>query len=459
VARDLRSRLRRIQEARKEGKAAPAEGPRAGSGAAAGDAAGAGFVLPAFGSEWSPGGPFTLTRLVSPEPPPALPGGLPAALSILIPDLIPYGRDWGPPDISGLLFFDLETTGLSGGAGILAFLAAFGRFVRDGRGAGSGLCLQISQYLLLDYPGEGEFLAAALAELERPAPSGGPPLLLTYNGKSFDSQILKIRCRMNGLRPPEYYHADLLHPCRRLWKRVLPGCSQGEIETAVLGLDRAGDIPGALAPEIWFSFLKTGEAGDLLKICDHNLRDISGLAAIFAALTRVVLDPAAAPETYRVDLENLALRWFYAAEGRGPFREYAAGEAAGPEQRRAEELLTLAADRACPRAAALRAKTLFRRGQAAEGRARLRLLAEGDFPEEVRAAALRSLAIDAEWRLKDPALALAYTDQFFSVRKNVQPGITGDILKRRERLSQKIQGGSPLPRGSGGNHEHQTHDD
>jgi uncharacterized protein YprB with RNaseH-like and TPR domain len=453
VARDLRSRLRRIQEARKEGRAAPAEGPRAGPGAVAG------FELPALGPEWSPAGPFALKRQVSPEPSPALPGGLPAALPILIPDLIPYSRDWGPPDFSGLLFFDLETTGLSGGAGTLAFLAAFGRFVRDGRGAGSGLSLRISQYLLLDYPGEGEFLAAALAELEKPVPSGRPPLLVTYNGKSFDSQILKIRCLMNGLRPPEYYHADLLHPCRRLWKRVLPGCSQGEIETAVLGIDRAGDIPGALAPEIWFSFLKTGETGDLLKICDHNLRDISGLAAVFAALARVALDPAAAPETYRVDLETLALRWFYAAGGRGPFREYAAGEAAGPEQRRAEELLSLAADRACPRAATLRAKTFFRRGQAAEGRARLRLLAEGDFPEAVRAAALRSLAIDAEWRLKDPALALAYTERLFSQKKNIQTGITGDILKRRERLSQKIQSGSPHPHGYGGVHEHQTHDD
>ena len=437
MARDLRSRLRRIQEARKEGRAAPAEGLRTGSEAAAGNAAG--FAPSALGPEWRLAGPFTLKRLVSPEPSPALTGGLPAALPVLIPDLLPYGRDRGPPEAEDLLFFDLETTGLSGGAGTVAFLAAFGRFVpeaalRRGR-------IRVSQYLLTDYPGEPEFLAAVLAELETPAPSGRPPLVVTYNGKSFDSQILKIRCLMNGLRPPAYSQADLLHPCRRLWKRVLPNCSQGEIEAAVLGLDRTGDIPGALAPEIWFSFLKTRETGELLKICDHNLRDIGGLAALFAALARVAEDPAAAPETYRVDLENLALRWFYAAEGRGPFREYAAGEAAGPEQRRAEALLTLAADRDCPRAAWVWAKELFRRGRAEEGRRRLRLLVEGDFPEEVRAAALRSLAIDSEWRLKDPVLALAYTEQLFFLKKNVQTGITGDILKRRERLSQKIQSG------------------
>jgi hypothetical protein len=235
---------------------------------------------------------------------------------------------------------------------------------------------------------------------------------------------------MNGLRPPEYDLLDLLHPCRRLWKRVLPNCSQGEIETSVLGLDRTGDIPGALAPEIWFSFLKTGETGELLKICDHNLRDISGLTALFAALARIAHDPVRAPETWRVDLENLALRWFYAWGNE-------AGEAAGPERWRAEELMVLAVERACPKAASLWAAELFRRGRAEEGRTRFLALAEGEYPEEIRAAAYRALAVDAEWRLKDPALALAYTEYFFQ-QNYLRPRIKQDIIKRRERLLKKL---------------------
>jgi uncharacterized protein YprB with RNaseH-like and TPR domain len=431
----------------------PAEGPQAEAARAAGKgAAERGGLARALGPEWSSAGALSVVRGIPARPSPVIPGELPGALHILLPDLIPYSRDRGPPDLFDLRFFDLETTGISGGAGTVAFLAAFGRFVpekgppdaRSGSAAplasapGSVARLQVRQYLLLDYPGEGEFLEAVLAELQAPAPSGRPPLLVTYNGKTFDTQILKIRCLMNGLKPPEYYHADLLHPCRRLWKRVLSHCSQGEIETAVLGLDRSGDLPGALAPEQWFSFLKNGETGGLLRVCDHNLRDIRGLAAIFAALTRIAEDPAAA-ETYRVDLESLALRWFYACRREPPAENAGgrAGTAAAAERRRAEELLALAAERACPRAAFLWAGELFRRGRAEEGRVLLRSLTEAPYPEEAKAAAYRALAVDAEWRLKDPALALWYTEYFLS-QKHLRARIKQDIMKRRERLRNKL---------------------
>ena len=49
-----------------------------------------------------------------------------------------------------LLFFDLETTGLSGGAGNLCFLIGIGRLLED--------LLEIQQVFLSDFPGEPEFL-------------------------------------------------------------------------------------------------------------------------------------------------------------------------------------------------------------------------------------------------------------------------------------------------------------
>jgi hypothetical protein len=238
---------------------------------------------------------------------------------------------------------------------------------------------------------------------------------------------------MNGIRPPEYGHLDLLHPSRRLWKRVLPNCSQGEIETSILGLDRSGDIPGALAPDIWFSFLKTGETGDLKKICDHNIRDIGGLAALFAAFARIAGDPVAALDCYRVDPENLALRWFYALRG----REKGSGpKPSAEEQALGERLLSIAADRGCPRAVYLRARELFRRGRPEEGRTRLLALLEGNYPPETQAAACRALAVDAEWHLEDPPLALDFTERFLSLGK-VPKALEGDMLKRRERLLRK----------------------
>jgi len=204
--------------------------------------------------------------------------GLPPVLAIIVPDLAK--RELPVP--GDFLFFDLETTGLSGGAGTVAFLAAFGRLLFNGE-----LC--ITQYLLLDYPGENDFLEAVLNEFKNKQ-----QVIVSYNGKSFDSQILKTRCLMNGIKPPEYFHADLLHPARRLWKRIIFDCSQGSIETKIIGLDRSGDIPGALAPEIWFEFLKTGKTERLMGICDHNKADISGLVSILAVMISIAFDPFSA---------------------------------------------------------------------------------------------------------------------------------------------------------------------
>ncbi|MBL8968594.1 MAG: hypothetical protein JNG85_16435, partial [Spirochaetaceae bacterium] len=66
----------------------------------------------------------------------------------------------GPPapmPATNLRFFDLETTGLSGGSGTVAFLAAVGR-VKDGS-------FSVVQFFLEDYPGEPVWLAALLEEL------------------------------------------------------------------------------------------------------------------------------------------------------------------------------------------------------------------------------------------------------------------------------------------------------
>ncbi|MDR2965717.1 MAG: ribonuclease H-like domain-containing protein [Treponema sp.] len=200
---------------------------------------------------------------------------LPKLLPVIVSDLA--GR--ALPKIKDFLFFDLETTGLSRGHGTVAFLAAFGRFVPEDK-------LKITQYLLLDYSGENDFLEAVLGEFKNKK-----SVIVTYNGKCFDSPILKTRCLVNRIKPPEYLHADLLYPARRLWKKIISSCSQVSVETNILGIDRDDDIPGALAPEIWFEFLKTGRTDRLLGICDHNTADISGLAKMLSAMISIAQDP------------------------------------------------------------------------------------------------------------------------------------------------------------------------
>jgi hypothetical protein len=365
----------------------------------------------------------------------------PRALSVLIPDLLRYAGS-GVPEPGDLVFFDLETTGLSGGAGTVAFLAAFGRFtpIRDQRdaagparppkaaGAPPGFRLQIDQYLLLDYPGEYDFLGALLPEFRK---TGGPPLAVTYNGKSFDSQILRTRCLMNGIAPPVYYHADLLHPARRLWRRVLPSCSQGEIETAVLGLDRTADVPGALAPDIWFSFLRSGDGGTLSGICDHNVRDILGLASLFSALGHIAGNPLETGKAYRADMASLALRWREAARG-GPARE----KGTGPGLRETAEELLAAAGKDHPEVTYIQGLDLIRDGSLREGRRRLRSLLGGTIPPRVRAAAYRTLAVDAEWRLRDLKAALDYVGAALDLDV-IGEGLKTEFRRRRDRLNQK----------------------
>jgi hypothetical protein len=278
----------------------------------------------------------------------------------------------------------------------MAFLGAFGRLVPLAAGGQKrAVCdLFITQYLLLDYPGENDFINALLGEFERRKNT----VVATFNGKSFDSQILKTRCLMNGIIPPEYRHADLLYPARRLWKRLLPDCSQGTIETNVLSIDRTGDIPGAMAPDIWFAFLKNGEAEPLLGICEHNRRDIAGLAAIFAAMIRIAGDPLVAAKKINFDLEALSLRWYEMTHSRNEkFRQF--GDTG-------KKLLRHTAETACPLCELQYGLVLLRTRKYDEGRKWLYRSASEDRPLPVRITAFRALAIDSEHRLKDPGSAL-----------------------------------------------------
>ncbi len=173
-----------------------------------------------------------------------------------------------------LVFFDLETTGLSHGAGTVAFMAGVARFAETG--------LRIKQILLADYPGEADFLMR-FAEL-----AGDNPILVSFNGKCFDSQILFTRFMMNGIKPAfimqSGMHLDLLFPSRRLWKAEFGSCRLSVLEERILGVIRIGDLPGSEAPDAWFDYVRSGMTGRLLAIGDHNREDCVSLARLLFAL-------------------------------------------------------------------------------------------------------------------------------------------------------------------------------
>jgi hypothetical protein len=350
---------------------------------------------------------MTLSRRELRRLPIPVPQAPPRDLGILAPDF----HDLSDP--ASLLFFDLETTGLSGGAGTLAFLAAFGRLVKTGApgldsgpspGAGDLWGISLTQYLLLDYPGEGDFLEAVRGEFLDEFQA------VSYNGKNFDAQILKNRWLVNGIVPAEYPHGDLLYPARRLWKGVLPDCSQGTIEREILGLSRDGDVGGAFAPEIWFNFLRNGETGPLLRVCDHNVRDILGLASLFACLCAIAQEPREARRKYRAEGERLALLWSCAARQGGADAELA------------RDLLEAAAGEGCPRACRLLAMELeWGRGAG---------LSSGALP--------RALPKVPD-RAPDLSRALSLTERALERGEgSLGEGLRKDLEKRRERLLKKL---------------------
>ncbi|MDR0663718.1 MAG: ribonuclease H-like domain-containing protein [Spirochaetaceae bacterium] len=359
-------------------------------------------------------GSFTLKRTLSvriAEPPHPV---FSEILAALVPCLA--GID-SRLKVEDLIFFDIETTGLSGGAGTAAFLAGFGRF-----GGGNYRDLKVEQYLLLDYPGEADFLRQITAALDDGEET---PVIVSYNGKSFDSQIIKNRCLVNGMPPPLFCrHADLLHTARCLWKKILPSCSQSAVEKNILNMERRGDTDGARAPDIWFSFLKTNDASELLGICRHNVLDIAGLASIFSVLTHIAHAPEKIGERYSADTEALALRVRRFRLRHGVTR----AEITELETR----LLEKAAAGGATLAMFLLGKRLLQNKRYDEARSILENAAQKN-SGAVSAAADRLLAVDSEWRMRDMELALYYAERTLA-RPNAGSTLIADTQKRRERL-------------------------
>jgi uncharacterized protein YprB with RNaseH-like and TPR domain len=198
------------------------------------------------------------------------------------------------------LFLDTETTGLAGGTGTYAFLIGLAWWDAGG--------LQLEQLFMRDFSEEYsvlEELAARLAER---------PVLVTFNGKSFDWPLLENRFTMTRSIPTPRLaaHLDLLHPARALWKLRLGTVRLVDLERHVLdaprlGWNRDGDIASAMIPQYYFDYLRGGPAEPLVGVARHNQMDLRGLAALYGKID-AMLDTQApsAAEPNSVDLFGLS---------------------------------------------------------------------------------------------------------------------------------------------------------
>jgi len=346
----------------------------------------------------------------------------------------------GVPTSGPLLFFDLETTGLSGGAGTLAFLVGCGFFDADG--------FHTHQFFLSGYEAERQLLDALAALTKR---FNG---LVTFNGRTFDVPLIETRYQFHRLESPfaEMPHFDMLHPARKLWRRRNVGqpshrerwsegrpgdgasCALGALEEAILGVERVGDVPGFEIPSRYFNYLRTGDLEPLAAVFEHNRLDLLSLAALTAIAARMAGEgPAGAPSPH----EALAMGRIYVRLGRWDEADACFTRAAGlgeaPWDARSIDCEI--------RADALRHLALERRRQhryeeAAEAWRHLLEAGAGPaFTQEAR----RALAIHHEHRVRDLDEARRQAERALALE---QDPVEAEALRHRlARLNRKLTGG------------------
>ena len=174
-------------------------------------------------------------------------------------------------------FLDTETTGLSGGAGTLAFLIGVGVWRDD------HLALHL---IFMRDPAEEPAALRYLAEILATATG-----LVTFNGLGFDVPILESRFVLNRLSPGwmALPHLDLLPVARQLWRDHLPSRRLIALEEEILAVARAEtDLPSWMIPGLYRQYLRTGDAREMARIFYHNRVDVLSFVTLLAHTGRML---------------------------------------------------------------------------------------------------------------------------------------------------------------------------
>lgn len=176
-----------------------------------------------------------------------------------------------------LFFFDTETTGLGGGVGNTIFLLGHAQ-IQEER-------VVVRQHILPRPGSEIPLYSSFLEKVDYTT-------LVTYNGKAFDWPQVKSRhtlIRNHVPKLPQFGHFDLFHASRRIWKHKLDRLKLSVVEKEVLDIHRVDDVPGFLAPMIYFDFVETQNPEGMMGILKHNELDILSLITLYTHLTYQLL--------------------------------------------------------------------------------------------------------------------------------------------------------------------------
>jgi hypothetical protein len=316
------------------------------------------------------------------------------------------------------IFLDIETTGLSGGAGTVAFLVGCGCFDLG--------AFQIHQFLLPSYAAERALLAAVADSV------AGAGCLVTYNGKTFDLPVMETRWLFHRMPPPleEKAHLDMLHTARRLWRdREAPqGCNLSVLERDLFGVRRTGDVPGFEIPSRYFRFLRTGDPAPLETVLEHNRLDLVSLAAVTARAAAIAHggSPACRDGRERLAAGRLLERAGRFAAAERCYRDATADADAG-----------VRADAWCRLAIRLRRERRF-----AEAADAWRQVLASASPGSIGALARQALAVHMEHRTGDldgaRTLALEALFDLDEAGGSGAPGSNHSLPRRREDLRYRL---------------------
>ncbi|WP_409288885.1 ribonuclease H-like domain-containing protein [Peribacillus sp. SCS-37] len=310
-------------------------------------------------------------------------------------------------DITDMFFFDTETTGLGGGAGNTIFMLGYAFFHENG--------VTVRQHIL---PHPGAEIPLYHSFLEKVDYN----TLVTYNGKAFDWPQLKTRhtlIRDHVPKLPEYGHFDLYHGSRRLWKNELDRVKLSNVEKEILGIEREDDVPGYLAPIIYFDFIERKDPDGLFGIIRHNEWDVLTLITLYTHLSMLLL------QKYGGERPSLEIARWYMGLG---------------EKETAKNAYTrvLEGEDEGERAAALHALAFQwkREGKEREASDAWKTVCEQGTPKERREAYIE-LAKIYEHSKKEYHEALIMTEKAQAIETNNQSKGWQDLQKRLGRLKKK----------------------
>ena len=346
------------------------------------------------------------------------------------------------PCRDGLLFIDLETTGLAGGAGTYAFLVGCAWF--------DGGSFRVRQYLMSN-PMVEKSMLAAIAEL-----AGAAGTVVTYNGKTFDLPLIETRYLFHRLETPfaGLPHVDMLHPARRLWRGHgadgaddaatmfdAGGCRLSTLERVLCGFEREGDVPGFEIPNRYFRYVRTGDARPLEGVLEHNRLDLLSLALLTARAAQLVEE---GPPAVRTAREAVGLGRLYQLAGRVDEARRCFSLACGIDANEPSVLLPPGGDGDQLRAEALSSfARLSRRARcfddAAAAWASL-LMLSGCAPALLREAT-EALAVHHEHRRRDPLSARGFALQ--SLQLPLTASRREALHHRVARLERKLAAPAP----------------